>query len=68
MHKKLDNMQHLRTWNKPKLIDGLEYDVICAKGVYCYLRNNPSIVRYTKRKINKRERKLAKEELRFLTK
>jgi hypothetical protein len=42
---------------RQKLIDALEMDVIYAKGCYCYTINTPSIVKYAKRKMNKRYRK-----------
>ncbi len=46
--------------------NGLEYDVIYGKGIYCYLHNNPSIVKFVKRKMNKRFRRKAKDSLKNL--
>ena len=48
---------------KQKLIDGLEEDAIYARKVYCYLVNRPSVVKWAKRKINKRFRREAKKEI-----
>lgn len=42
---------------KRKTVDGLEQDVVYARGLYCYLANNSALVKFTKRKINKRERR-----------
>lgn len=48
---------------KQILKDGLECDVVYGKGIYCYLCNNNKIVKYTKRKMNKRMRRELKKEL-----
>lgn len=45
-------------------INGLEEDVIYARDIYCYTANNPSIVKFVKRQINKRDRRKAKLKLR----
>lgn len=39
---------------------GLEQDVIYARDIYCYLKNNSSIVKFVKRLLNKRLRKKGK--------
>ena len=44
-------MQH-----KNKLKDGLEYDVIFYRKMYCYLKNNHSLIKFAKNKINRRNR------------
>ena len=49
---------------KQKLVDGLEEDVIYARKIYCYLKNTPSIVKWAKRKLNKRWRREGKKEVR----
>lgn len=49
---------------KQKLVDGLEEDVIYARKVYCYLVNRPSVVKWAKRKVNKRFRREGKKEVR----
>lgn len=49
---------------KQKLIDGLEEDVIYARKIYCYLKNRSSIVKWAKRKLNKRWRREGKKEVR----
>lgn len=48
---------------KQKLIDGDEQDVVYARGLYCYLRNNNKLVKFIKRKMNKRMRRELKKEL-----
>jgi len=48
---------------KQKLIDGLEEDAIYARKVYCYLVNRPSVVKWAKRKVNKRFRREGKKEV-----
>jgi hypothetical protein len=42
---------------KQTLKDGLEYDVIYGRHIYCYLKNRPVNVKYAKRKMNKRMRR-----------
>ena len=39
---------------------GLEQDAIYARHIYCYLRNHPQIIKFVKRKLNKRFRKKGK--------
>lgn len=39
------------------LKNACEYDCLYARHVYCYLRNNPSNVKYIKRSMNKRMRR-----------
>jgi hypothetical protein len=46
---------------KQKLVDGLEEDVIYARKIYKYLKNRPSIVKWAKRRMNKRMRRYADE-------
>jgi hypothetical protein len=48
---------------KQQLKDGLEYDVVFGRGVYCYLVNHHNIVKWVKRKMNKRLRRKYKKEL-----
>jgi hypothetical protein len=45
------------------LRNGDEYDAIYARHMYCYLKNRPKIVKLCKRRINKRERKYNKEQI-----
>ena len=45
------------------LIDGLEYDVLYGRKYYCYLTNNYKLKSYAKNKINRRNRKKSKHEL-----
>lgn len=42
--------------------NGLENDVKYSRRIYCYLANNPSIVGFAKRSMNKRERRAGKAE------
>lgn len=49
--------------HRDKLKTGMEYDVIFARKMYCYLQNIPSLVRYVKRSINKRTRAESKEQV-----
>ena len=51
-------MQH-----KDKLKSGLEYDVIFYRKMYCYLKNNHSLIKFVKNKINKRNRFKSKIQL-----
>lgn len=39
---------------------GLEHDVIYARKMYCYAKNNPSIVKFAKRQLRKRLRNYGK--------
>jgi hypothetical protein len=48
---------------KQKLIKGIEYDVIYAKRLYCYLKNNNKLVRYVKKQMRKRRRVEGKNEV-----
>ncbi len=48
--------------HKDRLISGMEYDVIFARRIYCYLVNNSKLTRYVKKSINRRDRKKAKLE------
>jgi trans-aconitate methyltransferase len=47
---------------KQKLINGLEMDVIHGRHYFCYMDNRPGLVRWVKRKMNKRYRQELKEE------
>jgi len=47
--------------NKPYPIDGLEQDVTYARKILCVLKNNTKLVKFTKRKMNKRFRKQNKQ-------
>ena len=42
--------------HRDKLKSGLEYDVIFARKIYCYLQNNPKMVKFAKNQINRRDR------------
>lgn len=48
---------------KQKVINGLEQDVLYGRHYFCYLDNRPGLVRWVKRKMNKRYRQQLKEEL-----
>ena len=37
-------------------MNGLEVDVVYARGLYCSLKNNPNVVAFAKKAMNKRER------------
>ena len=47
---------------KQKIINGLEEDVIYGRHYFCYMDNRPGLVRWVKRKMNKRYRQELKEE------
>lgn len=47
---------------KQKVINGLEMDVIYGRHYFCYMDNSPGLVRWVKRKMNKRYRQELKEE------
>ena len=47
---------------KQKLINGLEEDVLYGRHYFCYMDNRPGLVRWVKRKMNKRYRQELKEE------
>jgi trans-aconitate methyltransferase len=47
---------------KQKVINGLEMDVIYGRHYFCYMDNRPGLVRWVKRKMNKRYRQELKEE------
>ena len=49
--------------HKDKLKSGMEYDVIFARKIYCYLFNNSKLKRFAKNAINRRNRRKAKLEL-----
>lgn len=53
------------------LSNGLEEDVVNGRKYYCYLRNQPSTVKFAKRSLNKRvrnkQKQLIKEEMKELT-
>lgn len=53
----------MQTGRKQILKDGDEYDLLYAKGFYCYLRNNNKLVRYIHKKMNRRRRREDKHEL-----
>lgn len=42
-------------------IEGGEYDVICYRHMYCYIKNNPIVVKRVKKQMNKRFRKYNKQ-------
>lgn len=48
---------------RQQLKSGLEVDVILARKHYCFTINNPSIVKWVKRRLNKRWRKELKKEM-----
>lgn len=48
---------------KPYPINGLEQDVTYSKNIYCYLSNNNKLIKWVKRKMNKRFRKSWKQQL-----
>lgn len=48
---------------KQPTISGLEQDIVYGRHYFCYTDNNPSIVRWVKRKMNKRYRQQLKEEM-----
>jgi hypothetical protein len=48
---------------KPYPINGIEQDVTYARKIYCVLRNNPKLVKFIKRQMNKRFRKQWKQQL-----
>lgn len=45
---------------KEYAIDGYEEDLLVARKMYCYLRNNSKNVKFLKKKMNKRFRKFNK--------
>lgn len=47
---------------KQKLKTGAEFDLIYAKGIYCYLKNGKA-VRKIKRQMNRRWRRELKEDI-----
>jgi hypothetical protein len=47
---------------KQKPINGLEQDVLYGRHYLCYMDNRPGLVRWVKRKMNKRYRQELKEE------
>lgn len=49
---------------KPRVKPGLEADVVYARGEYKYLANLPRLVKWAKRKMNKRFRREGKKEAR----
>jgi len=49
---------------KQKLTHGDEYDVVYARGRYCYLTNRPKNVSDVKRRLNKRARHDSKQDIR----
>ena len=46
--------------HKDRLKIGMEYDVIFARKIYCYLFNNSKLKRFAKNAINRRARRKAK--------
>jgi hypothetical protein len=52
--------------HKDRLIDGYEWDLLYGKQYYCYMHNVKGISKYIKNKINRRDRRKAKKELREL--
>jgi len=50
---------------RQKLISGDEVDVVLERRFYCYLVNHPKNVKRTKRKLNKRFRRLLRLELQY---
>jgi len=49
--------------HRDRLKTGMEYDVIFARRIYCYLFNNSKLKRFAKNAINRRSRKKAKMDL-----
>jgi len=49
--------------HRDRLKTGMEYDVIFARRIYCYLFNNSKLKRFVKNAINRRNRRKAKLEL-----
>lgn len=49
---------------KRRLANGLEQDAIKARRLYAYTANNPALVAWVKRQINKRERREGRREAR----
>ena len=50
---------------KQKLKTGLEVDVIYNRRMYCYLCNNPKLVRYAKKQLSRRRRRERKININF---
>jgi hypothetical protein len=46
---------------KPYPINGIEQDVTYARKILCVLKNNTKLVKFIKRQMNKRFRKLNKQ-------
>lgn len=46
---------------REKLINGLEQDAIKARHICCYTDNNNKLVKFVKRQIGKRRRKLGEK-------
>jgi len=46
--------------HKDRLKTGMEYDVVFARKIYCYLFNNSKLKRFAKNAINRRARRKAK--------
>ena len=49
------------THNKPQVKSPEAYDLVYAKDIYCYLQNNNKLVKFIKRKMNKRFRRIMKK-------
>lgn len=47
--------------NRPQPITGDEHDLVYARTIYCYLRNSNKNVKFIKRKMNKRFRRIMKK-------
>lgn len=54
-------MQFIFTNEKPYPTNGLEQDVTYVRKILCVLKNNTKLVKWVKRKINKRFRKQNKQ-------
>ena len=53
----------MKAGRRQRLIDGIEFDVVYWRGRYCYLVNRPHLVKWAKRKMNKRWRRELKKDL-----
>jgi len=49
--------------HKDKLKSGMEFDVIFARKIYCYLKNNYKLIKYVKKSINRRNRQNSRLEI-----
>ncbi len=49
--------------HRQKLVCGIEYDVLYERRRYCYLQNRHRLIAWVKRKLRRRERMQAKQQL-----